>query len=75
MAFVCGFMTEFAWLFWIYAANRGWPARTAVAAMAIGGFGFLGLEHALARGNAAPLLVLGYGAGSYVAALCKRRWG
>ncbi len=70
-AFWSGFFAEFAWLAWIYFAAQGWPFRAALASMAIGAFSFIGVKTSLASKWRAAALILGYGAGSYCAALIK----
>lgn len=68
-----GVIFELSYLLWIYAADRGWPFRTALVSMFVGAVSLFGMSAAIRDPWQAPWLILGYGIGSYVAALWKRR--
>jgi len=65
-----GFAHELCWVAWVRSVTGNSPVRAALATMLLGAFGLVGVVsvleggHPVARGVA---LVLGYGAGSWVA--------
>lgn len=72
LAFIAGFCADLAWLAWMYFAWRGWALCSALASMVIGAAGFFGLQRGLQGTGQTVCLILGYGAGSYVATMLKR---
>lgn len=72
IAFVAGLVFELSYLAWIYFADRGWPLRTAGMSMFVGYVSITGLTTVVHDAGQTWFLLLGYGAGSYVAARWKQ---
>lgn len=66
-----GLVFELSYLLWIFFADRGWPVRTAAASMLVGGVSISAVAAALERPANRKWLILGYGVGSYCAAVWR----
>lgn len=80
LVFSLGLLHELCWVAWVRAVTRDSPWRAAGATVLLGSFGLAGVVGVLDGGHVfarAAALVLGYGAGSWVAVWCgaRRRGG
>ena len=67
-AFFLGFGFEILYLAWLHFADRGAPWRAAILSMVVGAVSLAGVATAIRDQWQGVLLILGYGAGSYVVA-------
>lgn len=74
-AFFAGFFLEITYLAWLWSTGSGWPFWSAITAGAVGAISVTGLREGLASNRGKWWLVAGYVAGSFVAALIRRRLG
>jgi hypothetical protein len=71
--FLLGAGIDVAWVVWANATTKGKPLRAAFVSMVMGAAGILGMSEALTDRRHAAAIVLGYGAGTYLATRFHKR--
>jgi hypothetical protein len=67
LVFLAGALFELSYLLWLYVSSRRQPLRSCLLSMLTGAISVYGITSVVTTPAHLPALLLGYGAGSYIA--------